>query len=137
MAVLNFNAPASAPAAAGTAAQERPKSQIWLNVGVTLPMTQEDGTIEDTFVSLPVGIPIDTTAEVEMRGKNVSWHQMVQAKNHLLNFLKEAGAQLQPGEAHTINGLQLELRRSGQPEAPAVGENPLLAAMAGKLSVGS
>jgi hypothetical protein len=133
---LNFgNLGAGARPVAAEAQNERPQATIWLNIGMTVPIPNDQGEIVDTFVSLPFGLPIDTMNEKPITGSSADWHNLVQAKNFLLEQLKEAGASLQPGQEEMIEGLQIQLRKVGQPVAKAPGENPLLAAMAGKLKV--
>lgn len=117
-------------------AEDRPQATIWLNVGVTIPMANEQGVTEDVFVALPVGIPVDTTEHIAMRGSSKNWAQMVQAKNWLLDQLKKAGADLEPGQGEIIQGLEIQLKRVGGAAAePVAGENPLLQAMAARLKV--
>lgn len=128
----NFNSNRTAPA---NNSDDRPKAEVWLNIGLTVPLPQEDGSTVDTFVALPVGIPLDTMEEMAMRGNNENWHQMVQAKNWLLAELKKAAKGIKPGADDLVKGLEIQIKRVGQAEAPASGENPILAAMADRFTV--
>lgn len=132
---VDFSKMAAAPANASTAApaaQDKPKAQVWLNVGMTVPIQNENGEVEEISITLPLGIPIDTQESAEMTN-SAKMNQLRQAKNYLLETLQEAGKALKPGESEPVNGLELSLFRVGKREAPVAGDNPLLAAMAGRL----
>ena len=107
---------------------DRPKAQLWLNVGVPLEVTQEDGTVITEFMSLPVGIPLDTTEPMVARGNNKDWHKKVAVKNALLKMAQETAEALEAGEGAIIDKLQIQVFRSNDPtaaETPAT-ENELL-----------
>lgn len=126
-----------AAAGAGASTDDRPKAEVWLNVGINVDMPNaETGELEPVFVNLPVGIPLDTMQAITIRGKNAEWHQLAQAKNWLLDELQKMSAEMEPGEDHIVEGLQIQVRRvSGEVESvPSDGTNPLLAAMSGRLS---
>lgn len=91
--------------------QERPKAQLWLNVGY-----ERNGK----FINLPFGLPIDTMNPAAVRGQNPDWLKQVTAQNALLDMLKKAGMQLEPGQAVTLN-LEIQLRRVN--ETPVVEED--------------
>lgn len=134
---------ATAPAfnAAGnpyaTTQADRPKAQVWLNVGTTVEIPNpETGEVEEVFVALPVGIPLDTMEAMEVRGSNKNWANMVQAKNWLLDQLQALGGNVKPGEEQLVDGLQIQVKRVGKPQtATDEGDNPFLSAMQGRLSV--
>ena len=130
---LNFQASAPTPAAGGKNTS-RPEAQAWLNVGITVPMPQEDGSTQDVFVSLPFGLAVDTMEPTAARGNNAEWHQMVQAKNWLLAEIQKMAQGMTPGQEEIVTGLQLQLKRVGKPEAINPGENPFLKLMAAKLA---
>lgn len=134
---LNFAQFAKTAAAAQPeAAKERKTAQVWMNIGITVPMPREDGTTEDVFVSVPFGLAIDTMEDVAIRGGK-DWQFMAQAKNWLLAELKKAGEALEPGQVTSIEGLEIQLRRVGAAAAPAEGDNPLLAAMSDRFKAAS
>lgn len=110
------------------------KSQVWLNVGINLPMTKPDGTTENVFISLPFGLALDTMTKAEAKGNNTEYAHMVQAKNWLLEQLQAAGNKLDAGQATTINGLELQLRRVGEAVSVSPNENPFLASLAAKFA---
>ncbi len=128
-AATQFNMGAPAPT-------DRPKTQVWLNVGTTVQIPNaETGEVEDVFVALPIGIPLDTMENMEVRGTNKNWANMVQAKNWLLGQLKALGEGVEAGDEEIIDGLQIQVKRVGSAQAPSADENPFLSAMRGRLSV--
>lgn len=134
---LNFAQKLAGQTETQAPAGEKKTAKLWLNVGMTIPMPQKDGTVVDTFVSLPLGIPLDTIDAMEARGNSTEWHHMVQAKNWLLSELQNVAGALEPGKHETIEGLEIQLRRVADAQSNGVpsAENPLLAAMQGRLSV--
>lgn len=112
MGILDFTAPA---ATAQTSArqgrrngprldangQPLPESKLWLNLGYTK---------NDKFISLPLGLAIDTMEPQVARGQNVEFNKQVAAQNGLLKALQDAGFKLEPGETQTIV-LECQLRR--------------------------
>lgn len=105
---------------------DRPKAQIWLNIGYE----SQDAEGNDMFISLPMGLPLDTMEAKSVNGKDLGWKQMQQAKNALLEQLQKAAMQINPGEEHTIPGLTIQVRRVAQTEAPDASENPHMNALA-------
>jgi hypothetical protein len=133
--VLDFNRPsgvAAAPAAVASKA-DLPKATAWLNVGYTVQVTLSDGTVEDRFVSIPVGIPLDTMEPIKITSRNVEYAQFQAAQNDLLEQLKAHAAKAAPGDAMIIP-LEIQLRRvNGPATVPAADEtNPFAA----KLTLG-
>lgn len=113
-------APATAPSTV-----ERVNAQTWLNIGYTA----KDANGEDKFVSLPVGIPLDTQKMLDMP-RSPAFAQLQAARNDLLEQLQQQANSLEPGEDIVIDaggGLQIQLRKvSGPAETPAVDDsNPL------------
>ncbi len=90
------------------AAKDLPKSQFWMNVGFTAEGAGSDG--EDIFVSLPYGLPLDSMEHVNTKSKNADYTALQQARNSLLDQVKEAAATLQPGESMTVQ-LEVQIRR--------------------------
>lgn len=94
------------------AAQDRPAAKVWLNVGYMAG---------DRFVTLPVGIPIDTMEAVPVRGQNDEWLEFQTARNDLLKALQEGSDQLEAGEEREIH-LVVKLRKNND-EKKVVGTN--------------
>ena len=116
---LNFTkvfGKAAAPVAAGTAQDDRPKAQYWLNIGY-----QADGVIEgeDTprFISLPVGIPLDTMETLPTNSRNQVYAMQQAARNDLMAQLIDHAQGLEPGQSTIVN-LQIELRRVNEDAGP-------------------
>lgn len=112
MGILDFTAPTSS--AQTSARQGRrngprldangqplPESKLWLNFGYTK---------NDKFISLPLGLAIDTMEPQVARGQNVEFNKQIAAQNALLKALQDAGFKLEPGETHTVV-LECQLRR--------------------------
>ena len=90
------------------AAKDLPKSQFWMNVGFVAEGAGAEG--EDVFVSLPYGLPLDSMEHVNTKSKNADYTALQQARNGLLDQVKEAAAALQPGESMTVQ-LEVQIRR--------------------------
>ena len=103
------------------AAKDLPKSQIWINLGYTAEGAGKDG--EDVFVSLPYGLPLDSMEHVNTKSKNEDYSALQQARNSLLDQVKEASATLQPGESMLVT-LEIQIRRiEEEVEETASGDN--------------
>jgi hypothetical protein len=121
---------ASAPAA------QRDPATIWLNVGypVDVPGKDEAGNdvVNQIFVSLPVGIPVDTMKHIDIsRIRNKQMLDLAVARNKLFDDLMAAGKTLEPGQGELVSGLSIQLRRVSEAstEADSSGsENVFLAA---------
>lgn len=117
----------SAAAGNNTNEETKVKSLVWVNIGATLKVKQEDGTMADEFISMPVGIALDTQTPMEIRGKNKAWHHKVQAKNMILQMLQAVGEELEPGEGEIISDLQIQVfRKNDAPDEADAGDNDLL-----------
>lgn len=84
--------------------QDRPAAKLWINLGYAT--TNSKG--EDRFVSMPVGLPIDTMEPLKVSGQE-DWAKFRSAQNELLKMVQEAGAKLAPGEHVDLN-LTIQLR---------------------------
>ena len=97
------------------------KAQVWLNVGyqVGVEVVDEQGnkSEEQRFVSLPVGIPLDTTERLKPV-QNADFNALISARNDLLDQILEAAKSLAPGEDKII-ALNVQIRRVND-EAVAV-----------------
>ena len=112
MGILDFTAPAQSSNQSRSTSrrngprldangQPLPESKLWLNLGYTK---------NDKFISLPLGLAIDTMEPQVARGQNVEFNKQVAAQNGLLKALQDAGFKLEPGETQTIV-LECQLRR--------------------------
>lgn len=100
-----------------TPASDRPKAQVWLNVGYEVEVPAEDGSAEKVFVSLPMGIPVDTMEQARVNGTD-RWKQFQGARNDLLGQIQELAKGMTPGTEQTIN-LKVQIRRVTEDNAPA------------------
>lgn len=121
MATLKFGAKAP-KASTATVVEEKVKSQLWVNVGYTQVV---DGV--NVFVSIPMGIPLDSVKELVTNTRNVEFNQLNQARNQLLADILAASEDLEAGEDHTLE-LEVQVRRiDKEPEPLAAGSvNPFL-----------
>lgn len=96
-----------------------PKAQIWMNIGYVVETGDTDNPT--MFVSLPVGLPIDTMEAVPVTSRNAGFAQFQSARNNLLKQVQDAAATLEPGEERIIGGedggLCIQLRRVNNPVA--------------------
>lgn len=114
-----FEVPASkaaAPAARGRRDTNAPAATVWLNIGY-----EANGR----FVSLPIGVPLDTMQMADETGSNPDWVNFRKAQNGLLKWLLGQASTLDAGGTETIDGLSLQVRKVGAPLSDeALGENP-------------
>jgi HAMP domain-containing protein len=109
-----------------TDSTEREQAQVYLNIG----FMSKNAEGEDEFISLPVGVGLDTMKPINVSGSNEEWKQLAQAKNALMEQLQKAAEQMEPGEEHVIADLQIQIRRRNVSEQPDAGDNPHMQAMA-------
>lgn len=104
---------------------ELPKAQFWINLGYMIG----EGTDGERFVSLPVGIPLDTMEKLSTRSTNADFAQFQAARNDLLDQMLNISKTLEPGDFHVIRtegDLAIQIRRvNAEQAAPATDEtNP-------------
>ena len=97
--------------------QEKPKSEFWLNIGYTREVETEEG-IDSKFVSLPIGIPLDTQEHVNANSRNNDFAEFQSARNDLLDEIMEFARTLEPGKDAILN-LEIQLRRINE-DRPSV-----------------
>ena len=88
---------------------EKQQAQIYLNIGIYVPMANEKGEVVDTFVSLPFGLPLDNMTKMVARGNNANWNQMVDLKNSLLEALTKLGESMEKGNGKDMPKLSCQL----------------------------
>ena len=121
MATLKFGSKAP-KASTATVVEDKVKSQLWVNVGYTQVVNGVD-----VFVSIPMGIPLESVKELVTNTRNVEFNQLNQARNQLLADILAASEDLEPGQDHTLE-LEVQVRRIDK-EAdplPAGSVNPFL-----------
>lgn len=87
---------------------EQARAQFWLNLGYTSDVKDEQGV--NKFVSLPLGIPLDTQEHVSTSSKNQDFAKFQSARNGLFDQVMAVAAGLKPGESRIIK-LEVQLRR--------------------------
>lgn len=110
-----------------------PVAEFWLNVGYIAEPNAEGNY---GFVSLPMGIPLDTMNEAAERVNNEELREFRGAQNDLHRQLLDAASKLKPGEDviyECDNGLAIQIRRrNDEPEQTDIRDNRF----AKKLSLG-
>ncbi len=85
-------------------------------------MNPASGEKENRFISIPVGIPLDTQKPINITSRNAVMSEMQAAQNQLLTELQELAAGMDAGGEVMID-LQLQLRRvNDKVEAPTITE---------------
>lgn len=102
-------------AAAQPAKDDRPQAELWINIGYTSDIQDDQG--QPYFISLAQGIPLDSLEELPTNSRNDKFAAFNAARNDLQQQLMQFAEQLQPGEARTIQ-LEVQLRRKNAPAAP-------------------
>lgn len=120
MATLKFGS--KAPAAKTAIVEEKVKSQLWVNVGYSIEV---DGV--NVFVSIPMGIPVDSIKELPTNTRNAEFNLLNQARNQLLADITAGSEDLEAGESHVLE-LEVQLRRIDKEvdPLPAGSSNPFL-----------
>jgi hypothetical protein len=72
------------------------KAEFWINIGYLAAGAGENG--EDVFVSLPLGLPLDTQKELKTNSSNEAFAALQAARNELWQQLMDVARALQPGE---------------------------------------
>lgn len=81
---------------------DKPKAKVWGNVGYEL---------NGKFISLPVGIPMDTMEVSKSNSNNKEWVAFQDACNTLLKHLQSMGDEMEPGQDVVIPNLEFRLHR--------------------------
>lgn len=102
-------------AAAQPAKDDRPQAELWINVGYTSDIQDDQG--QPYFISLAQGIPLDTLEELPTNSRNDKFAAFNAGRNDLQQQLMEFAENLAPGEARVIQ-LEVQLRRKNAPAAP-------------------
>lgn len=105
---------------------DRPDPTVWLNIGYA---SVDEKTGEETFVSLPLGIGLDTMKPRDITARmGEEFRQLLEGKNELLEMLQRYVADFEPGQEEIIGDLQIQVRRVEEttPEVSEEGENPHL-----------
>lgn len=96
--------------AKNTAKQDKPKAQFWINLGYGVEYVDAQGEDQERFISLPMGLALDSMDKVAVNSSNQEYAAMQTARNDLHDQLMAKAQQLNPGEETTVN-LTIQLRR--------------------------
>ena len=97
-------------AAKNTTKQDKPKAQFWINLGYGVEYVDAQGEDQERFISLPMGLALDSMEKVAVNSSNQEYAAMQTARNDLHDQLMAKAQQLNPGEETTVN-LTIQLRR--------------------------
>lgn len=88
---------------------DKAPSMFWLNIGTTVTI---NGT--EKFVSLPMGIPLDSLQIKEYRGSNEEYAEFVAVQKQLVAALVSQFESIPAGESRKLESkqLQMELRHA-------------------------
>jgi hypothetical protein len=113
---IDFSKTFGTPKAAAPAhKRDLPKANVWVNIGYAT------GDETYPFVSLPMGIALDTMEELPLKG-NSEFREFTQARNDLLQQIKSGSVSIAPGEAMLMDiggGLTLQIRRVSDEQVAA------------------
>lgn len=116
----NVPAPAANTTKRGDAAPQE-AAELYGNIGYT-SVNEETG--EETFVSLPIGLALDTMRP-KAYGTTEAYNQLMQSKNMLLQDLLALAKDLKPGESDIVVGLQIQIHRVKTKVEPNADTNSL------------
>ena len=107
------------PATNGKNTVDRPKSQVWLNIGYTVEFETDEGEMQSHFVKLPFGLGLDTMNDSDLDSSSPEWLARTMAGIKFKNDLLEVAKKLAPGEERIISGkgtnqIQIQLKRVGK-----------------------
>lgn len=99
MATIDFNAPSTSTNNGNGRNADKPKSKLWLNIGVMIQEKDEQGNPVETQVTLPFGLALDTMQPMPGNTK------LAKRKNDLLEKLQRACFEaVQPGNTEELKG---------------------------------
>ena len=102
---VNLNTPPAKP---------KVTAKFWVNVGYSVPAGIDPITgleMEETFVSLPFGIPLDLMEPAKVPAGDTPFAKLRMRQNKLLSDLLEHAAKVTPGTAIPLS-LELQIRHN-------------------------
>lgn len=84
-------------------------SLTWVNVGYYTTVTNDEGIEEEVFVSLPVGIPMDSVKTLPTDTRSNFLNELNQAKNDLTKQLKAVFDEMESGSSKKTTALSIQL----------------------------
>lgn len=107
----NGSAPSNAPS---NSRADKPKAQVWMNIGYEIDSSDKDGNAIVEFIALPGGIALDTMEKLPANQRDAYFQKKQQASNVLLDKVLAMAGTLKPGEEKIIGArgsLQIQIRR--------------------------
>lgn len=104
--------------------QNDEKSEFWINIGYLAKGAGPEG--EDIFVSLPMGLPLDTMKPLKTNSSNEAFAQLQAARNDVWEQLMAIASELKAGEERILNAdaaLQIQIRRVREETTVSVDES--------------
>jgi hypothetical protein len=99
------------------------KAEFWINIGYLAKGAGPEG--EDIFVSLPMGLPLDTMKPLKTNSSNEAFAELQAARNDVWEQLMAIAKELKPGEERILNAdaaLQIQIRRVREEATVSVDE---------------
>ncbi len=114
-AAVPFNGSA-APIGATETKAPRKEGELYLNVGIPVPVTDaETGEVRTEIVNLPFGLDLTNMPEATLKGLGPVIAGLRLMSNNLLNDMRSFGMTgLEPGDAKTLPAAVVTLRRAGR-----------------------
>lgn len=101
-------------------------ANYWINIGYETQVQSDEGP-QTVFISLPMGIPLDTMELLKVNSRNEGFAALQAARNDLHEQLMDVARILKPGEEKILsigeNGLAIQLRRIHEPAEATKSEN--------------
>lgn len=87
--------------------QDRPRNVNWLNIGVQIPVKDDQGN--DMIVTLPLGVAIDSMKVTNVNGESITNGAVaLRARNALIKHLQQMFADMPEGTRKVIPELVVE-----------------------------
>lgn len=87
--------------------QDRPRNVNWLNIGIRIPVKDEQGN--DMIVTLPMGVAIDSMKVTNVNGESITNGAIaLRCRNALITKLQEMFADMEEGTRKIIPELIVE-----------------------------
>ena len=87
--------------------QDRPRNVNWLNIGIRIPVKDEQGN--DMIVTLPMGVAIDSMKVTNVNGESITnGATALRCRNALITKLQEMFADMEEGTRKIIPELIVE-----------------------------
>lgn len=125
MAVIDFQDQSTTLFQERGAHSEKKKAKYWVNIGyATQGMNSQTNEMEEVFISLPFGIPLDTMSLADLKGGDFN-RRLARSKNALLQTFLDKAESLEAGEEQILDmgaKLQVRIRRVTEETEQSAGD---------------